>query len=39
MVNINSAIIYHKEYDDVRMEYGQIVKEYVIPKGNNATLN
>ena len=35
MVKRNTTIISQKEYDDVRMEYGIIVKKSVIPKGDD----
>ena len=31
--------MFQREYDDDRIEYGIIVKEYVISKDNDVTLN
>ena len=39
MINRNNTIIYQKEYDDVRMEYGKTVEEPVIPKVDDTILN
>ena len=39
LVKGNKTIISQKEYDDVRIEYGKIVKEAVIPNSNYAILN
>ena len=33
------SIIYQNEYDKARKEYVNIVKEYVIPKNTNATVD
>ena len=33
------TIIYHKTYDKVRKEYGNIVTECVLPKDTNAEVN
>ena len=38
-VNINATKISKKEYDDSRIEYGDIVKESVIPEDINVTLD
>ena len=37
MVKRNVTFIYLKEHDKVRIEYGKIVKESVIPEDTNAT--
>ena len=39
MVKINTTNIYQKEYDDVRMEYGEIVQESIITKVNDMKLD
>ena len=39
MVMRNNNTISLKEYDIVRIEYVQVVKESVIPKGNDTLLN
>ena len=33
------TVIYQNEFDKVRKEYGNIMKEYVIPKDNNAAVD
>ena len=39
VVKSNTSNIYQTEYDDSSMEYGKIIKEYVISKGNEAKTN
>ena len=33
------TFIYHKEYDIIRIEYGNIVNESIIMNGTDATVN
>ena len=39
MVQRNMTFIYHKEYDIIRIEYGNIVNESIIMNGTDATVN
>ena len=39
VVEINMTVIYHIEYDTVMKKYGNIVKEYVISKDINVTVD
>ena len=39
VVKRNVTFIYQNQYDKVKIEYGNIVNKYVIPKGINATVN
>ena len=35
----NMTLIYHEEYVNIRIEYGEIVKEYAIPKDTDEAVD